>query len=395
VTLGEEPAVSVLALLAATQVLMAVRVLARMIATAGGAAIRRETAPQEGRIAIVLPVLNERGRIDACLEMARAQTEEVVEIVVVDGGSGDGTPDLVRRHAAIDPRVRLVDASPVPPTWTGKAWGLAVGVARAGAAADWILGIDADVRLDPLLARSLRAHARRRSVGALSVAVRQRLSGAAEGLIHPALLATLIYRFGSPGHATDRVGRVQANGQCFLARRRLLERSGALDAARDSLCEDITIARRIAETGDPVGFYEAGDLAETGMYTGWRDTWRNWPRSLPMRDRYFGWQGAVGLVEVSLVQALPAPLLALAVLAAAPTWIVVVNGVLAATRLGVLAGMRRGYVRPPWTYWLSPLCDLPAAVRLVASAARRRHRWRDRRYVRRRDGGFECEEVPS
>jgi dolichol-phosphate mannosyltransferase len=388
-------AVIVLTLLAAAQVLMAARVLGRMVATAGGVTVRRETQPQEGRIAIVLPVLNERRRIDACLETARTQTEEVVDIVVVDGGSDDGTQAAVRRHAARDPRVRLVDASPVPATWTGKAWGLAVGVVRAADEADWILGIDADVRLDPLLARSLRAHTRRESVTALSVAVRQRLSGAAEGLIHPALLATVVYRFGIPGHATRGVGRVQANGQCFLAHRPLLERSGAIDAARDSLCEDVTIARRIAETGEPVGFYEAGDLAETAMYGGWRDAWRNWPRSLPMRDRYFGWHGAVGLAEVMLVQALPVSLLALAVLGTLPTWLVVVNGVLTATRFGVLVGMRRGYVRPPWSYWLSPLCDLPVAARLVASAVRRRHRWRDRWYVRRHDGGFGYEEVPS
>ena len=194
------------------------------------------------------------------------------------------------------------------------------------------------------------------------MAARQRLPGAADAVVHPALLATLVYRFGMPGHATRDVDRVQANGQCFLVRRRVLERSGALAAARDSLCEDVTIARRIAETGVPVGFYEAGDLVETAMYAGWRETWRNWPRSLPMRDRYFGWQGAVGLAEVALVQALPAPLLALALLTGGPGWIVVLAGALAATRLGVLAGMRRAYARPPWTYWLSPLCDLPAAA---------------------------------
>ena len=386
---------TVLGLLAATQALLAVRVLARMVATAGGVSVRRETAPQDGHIALVLPVLNEHRRIDACLESARAETGEVIEILVVDGGSDDGTPDRVRRQAALDPRVRLVDASPVPPAWTGKAWGLAVGAARATPGADWLLCIDADVRLDPLLARSLLAHARRQSLDALSVAARQRLPGAADGVVHPALLATLVYRFGMPGHATRDVDRVQANGQCFLVRRCVLEGSAALAAARDSLCEDVTIARRIAETGVPVGFYEAGDLVETAMYAGWRETWRNWPRSLPMRDRYFGWQGAVGLAEVALVQALPAPLLALALLTGGPGWIVVLAGALVAVRLGVLAGMRRAYVRPPWTYWLSPLCDLPAAAGLVASAVRRRHRWRDRTYVRRRDGGFALEEVTS
>ena len=33
------------------------------------------------------------------------------------------------------------------------------------------------------------------------------------------------------------------------------------------------------------------------MYRDWRETWRNWPRSLPMRDQYFGWREAAGLVR--------------------------------------------------------------------------------------------------
>jgi dolichol-phosphate mannosyltransferase len=38
-------------------------------------------------------------------------------------------------------------------------------------------------------------------------------------------------------------------------------------------------------------------------------------------------------------------------------------------------------VRPPWTYWLSPLADLPAVALLAASALRRRHTWRGRTLV--------------
>src|SRR3712207_8010112 len=40
---------------------------------------------------------------------------------------------------------------------------------------------------------------------------------AAERVLHPALLATLVYRYGPPG--TFPRGRELANGQCLLARR--------------------------------------------------------------------------------------------------------------------------------------------------------------------------------
>src|SRR5215475_2632417 len=74
-----------------------------------------------------------------------------------------------------------------------------------------------------------------------------------------------------------------------------------------SLCEDFTVARRLAERGEASGFYESDGLVTTGMYQGYCETWRNWPRSLSTRDRYFGWHEATGLLEVLLVQSLPCP----------------------------------------------------------------------------------------
>lgn len=55
-----------------------------------------------------------------------------------------------------------------------------------------------------------------------------------------------------------------------------------------------------------------------------------------------------------------------------------VNAALLMARLGVLLGTARAYPRRPWTYWLSPLADVPAAAELGRSALRRRHVWRGR-----------------
>jgi dolichol-phosphate mannosyltransferase len=378
------------ALLALAQLALAVRVVVRIIATAGGARIAVSDASSPERISIVVPVLNEEARLGRCLEGAVAQPAEVAEILVVDGGSRDATRAVVERYAARDPRVRWVDASPVPASWTGKAWGLASGL-RASAKSDWILCLDADVQPPEGLARALLAHAAAVGVGAFSAATVQRLAGAAQGLVHPALLTTLVTRFGSPGHATREVSRVQANGQCFLARRALLAETGAFDAARDSLCEDVTIARRIAEAGHPVGFYESALPIPVSMYADAAEAWRNWPRSLPMRDRYFGAREALGLVEVAGVQALPLPLLALFAALGASPWLVNLELALVAVRIGMLGGMARAYADRPFSYWLSPLADLPAALRLVRCALQRRHAWRGRVYVRGSDGGFQLD----
>jgi dolichol-phosphate mannosyltransferase len=346
--------------------------------------------PSSERISVILPVLNEAGRIESALQSLIPQTEEVQEILIVDGGSTDGTQSTVERFKAQDPRIRLLDASPVDRRWTGKVWGLHFGLQHSDPTCQWILCVDADVGASPALARALLAHAAKTSVSTFSVATRQRLSGKLEAFIHPAMLTTLVYRFGAPGTATRNVHKVQANGQCFLSRRDILLRSGAFKAARASLCEDITIARRLAESGETVGFYETVDnLIDVRMYGSWREAWTNWPRSLPMRDQYFGWREALGLVGLLFFQALPLPALVVGLILGAPVRFLAFVGFLSALRIGVLFGVARAYPKRPWTYWLSPLCDLPVVLRIMQFALRRRHNWRGRTYIRRKGGVFE------
>lgn len=375
-----------LAAIALVQLPLALRVLARFWRTAGGRRIARTAVPEPGRVSVIVPVLNEGTRLGGCLEALMAQPADVIEILVVDGGSSDETRDVAARAAARDARVRVVDASPVPRAWTGKAWGLQRGLEEAQG--ECVLCLDADVRAAPELARALVAELRGSAAAALSLATCQRLADALDAVVHPSMLATLVYRFGIPGHVAQAPAAVQANGQCFIARRQALRECDAVGAAAASLCEDITIARRLAAAGHAVGFYEGEDLAAAAMHASGRQTWRNWPRSLSLRDQYFGWHGALGLAEVVLVQALPLPAVAAALLTGAPAAVTGVFAALVGVRIGVMAGTARAYVRRPWTYWCSPLADVAVAAALVRSALRRRHVWRGRRYERVAPGRF-------
>ncbi len=425
---------ALLILLAAAQVVAGLRVAVRLVRTARGTRIQRSDAPVPGeRISVIVPVLDERWRVMPCLEGLMTQPSEVQEILVVDGGSSDGTQSVVRTAAERDARIRLVDASPIPADWNGKAHGLQTGLLHADPLSNWILTMDADVQPRPDLSRSLLAHVRRSGVALQGVATRQDVAGAADGLLHPALLTTLVYRHGIPGHDSSNVHEVQANGQCSLFRREVLDRLGGFALARDSRCEDVTMARAVAQARHPVGFHEADNLVEASMYGNWRETWQNWPRSLTLRDRFWGLGGRLGLAEVTLAQGLPLVLLAAELAwrgrarsqAVAPKVegkqekqdvleppvpratpiaggpgsftggcgsdkanrrstrhvLRVVNIVLLAMRLGILAGTRRAYDRPPFTYWLSPLVDFPVALRLWQSALQRTHTWRGRTLV--------------
>jgi dolichol-phosphate mannosyltransferase len=375
-----------LCLLALLQAFLGLRVFARLLRTMGGERIEAAQEDDEGEadsLAIIVPVLNEARRLAPCLEGLLAQGPEVGEIVVVDGGSTDGTQALVTEYVRREPRLRLLDASPVPPAWNGKTWGLQMGLRSLSPAFSLVLTIDADVRPAPLLARSLLVQMRKTGVAVLSVATLQEVADTGSGLLHPALLTTLVYRFGMPGQRTRRVREVQANGQCFLFKRAILEQCGGFALARDSLCEDVTLARALARAGYEVGFYEAGELVSVSMYENWREMWENWPRSLSLRDRFSGGQTLLGWLEIALVQALPLPLFLALVLARAPyRWLTLMNGVGLALRIGTLFGTARVYRARPWSYWFSPFCDLPVAGKLGINALRRHYTWRGRSIVR-------------
>lgn len=373
-----------LAPLVIVQTMLSVRVIWRMLRSSRGERIQSaKPATEKARVSIIVPVLNERNRLSPCLAGLVTQGTEVVEILVVDGGSTDETQQLVCTFAERDTRVRLIDASPVPDAWNGKAWGLEVGLSSSNHDSDWILTMDADVRPTAPLTNALLAQAERAKLAALSVATLQEIEGVGEGIVHPSMLTTLVYRFGIPGNVYHSVREVQANGQCFLFSRDALEACNGFLGTHNSICEDITMARSLVAAGYPVGFYEAGELISVKMYDDWRDTWRNWSRSLPMHDRFSDLHTLLGWLEVMLVQALPLPLfLFLVATRSRHRWLVLPESILAAMRIGVLVGTARAYRSRPWSYWLSPLCDLPVAVELGRNALKRRHTWRGRVLIR-------------
>jgi dolichol-phosphate mannosyltransferase len=358
-----------------------------MLASAAGDPIQAtaEIPPGAGTIVAIVPVLDEAERLGPALEGLIAQGPQLVSIVVVDGGSTDATCALVRSFAGRDPRVRLVDASPVPASWNGKAWNLACGLAASDPTARFIVTVDADVRPAPHFAASLLAHAAGSYLDAFSAAPLLELSGTLEALLHPAFLATLVYRFGLPGNVAQRPSGVQANGQVFVARRALLVESAAFGAARASRCDDVTIARHLVRRGAQVGFFEAGELASVAMYASATDCWTNWPRSLAMRDESTTTAAlALQFLELALVQVLPL-LAVLAVLARGQdtrSLFFRTNLALALARLGVLAGTRRAYGAVSPAFWLSAFADAPAVLRLIGGAFARDATWRGRPLVR-------------
>lgn len=346
---------------------------------------------QIGAVTVVVPTLNEASRITPCLRGLTRQTYEVREILVVDSCSTDGTPTLVKAAQAKDPRFRLLTDDPLPAHWVGRPWALHYGYTQSSPQSDWILGIDADTQPQPGLVAAVVAAAEAEGYDLVSLSPQFILKTPGEIWLQPALLMTLVYRFGPAGASETGAERVMANGQCFLCRRRLLDKLGGYATARLSFCDDVTLAREAAKAGAKVGFWDGALLLKVRMYEGFWETWKEWGRSLDLKDASSNGQVWGDLWFLSSVQALPwlgLPFLLMGLVTDNPTLPIQLslglNASLLAARIALQWAILPSYdlsqARGRWIFWLSPLADPLAVLRIGLSSFYTPTHWRGRSY---------------
>ena len=344
-----------------------------------------------GKVSVIVPTLNEAERISPCLEGLSRQSYEVREVIVVDSCSTDATPDLVKAKQQQDPRFRLMNDPPLPTDWIGRPWALHNGFLASSEQSDWILGVDADTQPQPGLVASLLETAIAHDYDLISLSPQFILSYPGEIWLQPALLMTLVYRFGAAGETNSAPERVMANGQCFFCRRSLLAQVNGYTSAKRSFCDDVTLAREIAALGAKVGFLDGANVLKVRMYEGAAETWKEWGRSLDLKDAASPAQVWGDWLLLLLVQGLPLPLtiLLLILMSGGQTNLAMqsllgLNLLLLLIRIGLNFAIAPSYdlsqAKASWLFWLSPLADPLAVLRIFLSSVQTPKSWRGRTY---------------
>ena len=101
------------------------------------------TSPRDPEVSVLVPCWNAARSIERALDSALAEHGVPLECVVVDDGSTDGTPDVVRAIAERDPRVVLL----VVPANEGASAARNRGLSLVRGS--WVTFLDADDRLLP------------------------------------------------------------------------------------------------------------------------------------------------------------------------------------------------------------------------------------------------------
>jgi rSAM/selenodomain-associated transferase 2 len=210
-------------------------------------------------LSIVMPVLDEGERITAAMEALAPLVARGAELIVVDGGSRDGTADRARAGSAVvleAPRSRAAQMN--------------AGAAAARGAA--LLFLHADTRLpdgaDRLIAQALRSHA----WGRFDVRIEGR---------HPMLRVVAAMM-----NLRSRLTGIATGDQAMFVTRDAFEQAGRFPP--QPLMEDIELSARLRRIGRPACL--ADRVATSGRRWERDGAWRT--ILLMWRLRFAYWRGA-------------------------------------------------------------------------------------------------------
>jgi glycosyltransferase involved in cell wall biosynthesis len=230
-------------------------------------------------ISVIVPARNEEASLGACLQSILAQGGVRFEIIVVDDGSTDRTPEIARSF----PGVRTIRPAPLPSGWSGKNNALCAGASAA--TGEWLLFTDADtVHLPGSLARSL-AEAKQRHVDFLSYSPKQEVHGFWEKAIMAVIFAELAATYHPQAVSDPNSPVAAANGQYILVTRSAYVAVGGHASVATSLLEDVALARAMKQSGRGVFFRYGGDAVRTRMYRSFSQLREGWSKNLALLFR--------------------------------------------------------------------------------------------------------------
>jgi succinoglycan biosynthesis protein ExoA len=153
------------------------------------------------KILVVIPCLNEREHIETLLGYVRTNMAELDCLVVIaDGGSTDGTADILARASAEDSRIKVI----FNPKRIQSA-GVNLAARAFGAGRRWLIRLDAHAQYPVRYIETLIAEARRTAAASVVVAMRSHGNAcfqAAVAVVQNSIL-------GSGGSTHRRLGKAQ------------------------------------------------------------------------------------------------------------------------------------------------------------------------------------------
>lgn len=256
-------------------------------------------------LSVIVPARNEEDCLRACLESLVSQSDEGWklgrdwELLVVDDGSTDRTPDIAKSFAG----VIVMRPEVLKKGWTGKA--NAAWSAAKQAQGEWMLFTDADTVHEPGDLRRALHEAEKYKVAALSYSPRQIVTGFWQRALMPLVFSELALAY-PPAKVSDPESRLAAaNGQFLLMKRYAYAQIGGHEAVADSMLEDVDLAYLVKRRKLGLRFRYAPDALSTRMYRSFTQMCEGWTKNLALLFGNTLATAAWKLLDILLLAGLP------------------------------------------------------------------------------------------
>ena len=255
--------------------------LRRVFAVAPRLKPAQEASAPDTSLTVVIPAFNEAHNIADCLGSVLASAPPCRDwsVVVVDDESTDATVENAIRAGSTASRFRLIKAGPRPADerWVGKNWACSKAVEQVSS--DWLLFIDADVRLKPdALQRSL-AQAVDEHADLLSLAPRLSCGCLAEWMVQPIMASLLGLGFPILETNDPESPVAFAAGPFMLFKASTYECIGGHRALAGEVVEDLALARAIKAGGYRLSYLLGLDAVDLRMYADLAALWEGWTKN--------------------------------------------------------------------------------------------------------------------
>lgn len=243
-----------------------------------------ETPAELPVISVIIPAYNEAENIEACLtSVLRSSdlTAEKLEVWVVDDQSIDETAAIVQtlQQSLNDPRLKLLAGQPRPTNevWVGKNWACAQVIAHTKG--DFLLFLDADVRLKPNAIATAVGFAETAQIDLLTIWMTIVCGCFAEWLAQPIIASLFATGFDFAAVNNPDSETAFAVGPFMLFRRSAYDQIGGHFSVASEVVEDVELGRRIKQHGLKLWYGLGHDLAEVRMYRSFAALWEGWTKN--------------------------------------------------------------------------------------------------------------------
>ena len=271
-----------------------------------------ESHSESSFVSIILPVRNQSKTVAECVRSLVGIDYPNKEIIVVDGGSTDGTKELVQKFKD---HVRYVEEELLPTGWVGKNWACHLGYKQSKG--DLLLFTDGDsIHSTDSLTRAV-SYLRAENADMVTLAPGTILRTFWERVLQPPIFLLIMVLVGGKLVNDDRRRNAIGNGQYMLFRRDAYEKVGGHVAVHDKIIEDYSLARLLKRGGMRLRFVTAQDVLGVRMYSSLGEIWRGWRKNFyTVSEKYMVWKATTRIVLMLTFLVLPFAILTYGVIIA-------------------------------------------------------------------------------